>query len=479
MRQHDHTVDPQPGLLSILTAVWDGSPVRHLRTLAESVLHQHGACEWVILDNGCRHARLVSYLRDLSRDARVNLLHAKTNLGITSGLRMCLEHASGQYVLPVDADDVLYPDALKVIATRIVALGYPALLYTDEDKVMGRGVYQPFFKPDWDPVLLLNSAYIAHLGILDRRRALELGVYNDPKVEGSPDWDAFVRFLIADHTAIHIPEVMYSWRVHAQSTADDVASKPYIHSSQKAVLQRYLDAHPHGSKFDVALSPLFGGGAHWRFVRRHGDAQRMVTVTIRDASENARNLAIAARGAPFVHLVGPDVQIDDPDWTWEALGLFELYPDAVMIGGRIRNEQGFINDAGRYFGLHGVWGCPYRGLPVSDPGYFGQVWKQRSVSAVSTQFAVVRSEFLLPLLNAVPEQASVGFLGAWAGAHALRTRKRVVYSPFLSGISDVDWDSFIDTAEMACFESANRDIVPDRRFYSPHLSLRKPFQLEQ
>jgi O-antigen biosynthesis protein len=42
--------------------------------------------------------------------------------------------------------------------------------------------------------------------------------------------------------AVHIPEVVYSWRMHPESTADDAGSKPYIHSSQKAVLHRYLDA---------------------------------------------------------------------------------------------------------------------------------------------------------------------------------------------------------------------------------------------
>lgn len=466
-----------------MTAVWDGSPLRYFRRLAESILQQPGACEWVILDNGCRNRKLVSYLKELSAHAQVKLLRAETNAGIIRGLRMCLEQATGQYVLPVDADDVLYSDAFRVLASWVMAAGYPRLLYTDEDKVMGRGVYQPYFKPDWDPVLLLNSAYIAHLGVMERRTALDLGVYSDGATEGSPDWDAFVRFLIAGQRGAHIPEVVYSWRVHAQSTADDGASKPYIHSSQKAVLQRFLDAQPQGRGFEIEHSPLFGGAAHWRFVRRREDPRAIVTVAIKEPATEARSLAAVARQMAeqqgFVHLVGEDVQMEDTDWIWEAFGVFELHPDAVMMGGRIRNRQGLINDAGRCFGFRGVCGSPYRGRPVSDPGYFGQLSKQRSVSAVSTQLGVVRAEFLLELLDAIPQQASVRFLGAWAGAHALRTGKRVVYSPFLSGISDLDWDSLVDVSEVALFEEMNGDIIPDRRFYSPHFSLREAFEVEK
>ncbi len=186
----------------------------------------------------------------------------------------------GRYVLPVDADDYLYPDAFRVVTSFLRRADYPALLYTDEDKVIGTRFFEPYLKPDWDPVLLLNSAYIAHLGVIDRKKALELGAYTDARTEGSPDWDLFIRFMIAGYTAAHIPEVLYSWRVHAHSTADDSAIKPYVHSSQKAALQRFLDAQPNPEKFSIEYSPLLGGAAHWYFSRQHSDARALVSAVL-------------------------------------------------------------------------------------------------------------------------------------------------------------------------------------------------------
>jgi hypothetical protein len=309
--------------------------------------------------------------------------------------------------------------------------------------------------------------------------------------------------MIAGYTPVHIPEVLYSWRVHAHSTADDTASKPYVHSSQKVALQRFLDAQPNPAKFSIEYSPLLGGAAHWHFSRQHSDPRaldtallisglanngdevkgdypeiRRVSVRIDANVDSLVSLAEeVAEADGLVHLVGDDVEVDDADWPWEAVTLFELHPDAVMIGGRIRNRKNIITEAGRYFGFGGVCGCPDRGRSVLDPGYFGQVWKQRSVSAVSTQFAVIRATFLLELLTVLPRQASLPFFGAWAGAHALRSGKRIVYSPFLSGVSDLDWDSLVAPSERDFFSEMNKDLIPDQRFYSRHLSLEKPFGL--
>ena len=474
-----------PGLLSVLTPVWNGSPVKYLRTLAELIVAQNssGTCEWVILDNGCTNQALLSCLGALRKFPWIKIVSSKTNIGITRGLRLCLEAASGRYVLPVDADDYLYPDAFQVITCWIEETGFPPLLYTDEDKIAGSKFVQPYLKPDWDPVLLLNSAYIAHLGVIDRAKALELGAYSDEQTEGSPDWDLFVRFLVAGHRAVHIPEVLYAWRVHAQSTADDAATKPYIHSSQRAVLQRFLDARPDRSKFKIEHSPLLGGMAHWRFVRDREDQKPVAPVVVKTDAPNcepADLLSLANRLTlqdGFVHFCSDNIRIDHLDWYSETMGLFELHPDTVMIGGRIRNSAGVITEAGDHFGVGDVRCSPNAGRSVLDPGYFTQVWKQRSVSAVSVQFAVMRAAFLVDLLEQLPPRATLPFLGAWAGAYAIRTGRRIIYSPYLSGVSDFHWESLISVMESRLFEDLNRDIIPDRRYYSRHLSLSEPFAL--
>ncbi len=455
-RKSIYTHFPYPGLFSILTPVWDGSPVKYLRQLAESISAQNadGVSEWVVLNNGCSNSRLLRYLDELNRFPWVNLQRTSSNVGITGGLRLCLEKARGRYVLPVDGDDLLYQDALTVVASGVIEANYPALLYTDEDKVIGSGRYQPYFKPDWDPVLLLNSAYIAHLGVIDRERALELGAYSDDETEGSPDWDLFIRFLIAGHSAVHMPEIVYSWRVHASSTADDTASKPYIASSQRKVLQRFLDSRPDGQLFEIEHSPLFAGGAHWHFRMRHEMPRPFGTISIgnterRQLLEMAKELS-ALNG--FVCFTAEDLAVEYPDWKWEAISITELHPDTVMIGGRIRNGKGIITEAGLRLRTSGPCTSPDQGRSIEDPGNFGQMWKQRTVEAVSTRFAVMRAAFLAELLEQLPDGTSVASLGAWAALYARQKGRRIVYSPFLSATSDAHWNEFVSAPEKELFQ---------------------------
>ena len=160
----------------------------------------------------------------------------------------------------------------------------PPLLYSDEDKIIGTQAVQPYFKPDFDPVLLLNSAYIAHLGVVERVKAIELGAYTDRSAEGSPDWDCFVRFYAAGYQAVHIPEVIYSWRMHPESTADDAGSKPYIHASQRAVLERYLEAKDLSETHLLDYSPLLPGTVDWWIERRHVKPVRVLLVSNDDNS---------------------------------------------------------------------------------------------------------------------------------------------------------------------------------------------------
>ncbi len=479
-----------PGLLSILTPVWDGTPLSYYRELAGTIEQQNAAghTEWVILNNGCQKPELLAYLEELQRHAWVTVHNSPENVGIIGGLRLCLERARGRYVLPVDADDWLYPDCLSVVSWWVRESGFPPLLYSDEDKRIDTRAVQPYLKPDFDPVLLLNSAYIAHLGVIDRVMALELGAYSDKNTEGSADWDLFIRFFAAGKAPVHIPEVVYGWRMHPESTADDARSKPYIHRSQRAVLQRYLDLRGIAQDYSVEYSPFVKGTADWWMERKHTRPWPAVLVMLTSPShgkqavkardypdltsvalplDSGLNGLRAVAGEGLVCLVSEDLEIDRDDWLWDAVSLFEKHPDAVMVGGRIRNNRGEIVSAGLVLGFEDGVGCPDAGRPAIDPGYFAQMWKQRSVSAVSSQFGVIRASFLREL----PADASIAFLGAWAGAAALRLGKRIVYSPFLSAVSDVNWDALVTADERERFRNKNRDILPDSRYYSRYLGL--------
>ena len=491
----------EPGLLSFLTTVWN-TPPEYLDGLAAALAPQlrEGGHEWVVLDNGCTERGTLDSLKRLARAPGVRLERVERNVGIIPGMRRCLEAARGRYVLPVDSDDWLTPDAARIVASFLHASGFPAAAYTDEDKLDGKAFVHPYFKPAWDPVLFVNSCYIAHLCAFQREEALKLGVYTNPQAEGAHDWDTYLRFYLAGHTPAHLPEVTYSWRMHPQSTAMRVDSKDYILASHRAVLGGFLERRGKPGRFRLEASPMFGDEPHNWMRRGRVEPRPVLTAlfgaatrepradfpasypghrALRVDSTSAGALREAAHLArdsgALLHLMWEKVRLVGDEWPWEAQGLMELFPDCAMVGGRVLGGDGRVRAAGYYFGFGGGVDCPDRGRDPADPGYFYQLWKPHSVSAVSAQHAVVDPAFLLECLDQPGFGAlSTASLGAWLGAAARRRQRRVIYTPFLEGRCDEDFDALASAAERQAFVRASADLVPDTELLSPRLAHRPP-----
>lgn len=503
-RQHQYPARHEPGLISLVTSAYN-TPVEFLRVLANSVIEQDFGAgtvfEWVLVDNGSTDPATVAELRALAQHDTVRFYRVEHNLGIMGGMRFGVQRATGRYIVPVDSDDYVRPDAVRILAWTIQTHGYPALLYSDEDKIENGVYFEAYFKPAWDPVLFFHSCYIAHLCAIDRGLAVVLGAYSDESSKGCHDWDTFTRFYLAGYEPLHVPEVLYSWRRHSASCAGDIMSKDYIHSSHLNTLQKFLDASAAPERYQITYSPLFQRSPDWRFERNSGAFPHLLTVilaepgdevnldayyrdencevAVLDVESTLESVSVLLRNhraeQGLVRIVSSAAKPLFEDWFSEAVTFFELFPDTAIIGGPIYDYAERTLTGSIYFGFGGACGSPDRMRARQDPGYFVQMWKPHSVSAVSAQHLIVDGSFLLDALASgrIPREIPLSCLGEWLGAVAARWQKRVVYSPFLGVRSTVDWQSQSrwTPTEQGRFAFANGDFIPDLRFYSQHFGL--------
>jgi glycosyltransferase involved in cell wall biosynthesis len=495
-RAEQYVAVPEHGLLSLVTSAYN-TPPEFLRTLAASVLQQDfglgDTVDWLIVDNGSTLRETVECIDSLTSHGFVRVIRIGENAGILGGMKIGAENARGRYILPLDSDGYLYPDCVRIVTHHIQRNGYPALLYSDEDKLDGADFFEPYLKPDWDPVLFVNSCYIAHLGVIDRGLAWMLGAYTDDRTKGCHDWDTFMRFYLAGYEPVHISEVLYSWRIHEPSCSGNIASQDYIHESQRACLGRFLDTQPREGFYYLDYSPLFNRSPNWWIRRRSTPGKNILHILLEEpsgldgheyvaqvipADENAGALLDVLQEMrcqdSLVHLMGSSCKALHADWESEALALFELFRDTAIIGGPMYDAAGTVLCAGIYFGYGDGAGSPDRGRPKHDPGYFAQMWKQHSVSAVRAHNIVISGEFLMDALisGRIPSNAPLRMLGEWLGATALRWGKRVVYSPFLAVQGSLNWEDLVSREDLVRFLESNIDLMPDLRFYSKHLDLR-------
>ncbi|MBP5282356.1 MAG: glycosyltransferase [Lachnospiraceae bacterium] len=181
------------------------------------------------------------------------------NAGISENTNAGLPYVTGDYVGLLDHDDVLTPDALYEMAALILSEEKaPVMLYSDEDKWDGDArYYEPNFKEDFNLDLLLSNNYICHFLVMDTMLFKELKLRK--AFDGAQDYDLVLRASArimaqagADNGEAgaltmltgqirHIPKVLYHWRCHEGSTAENPQSKLYAYDTGRRALQDFAD----------------------------------------------------------------------------------------------------------------------------------------------------------------------------------------------------------------------------------------------
>ncbi|MCD8067773.1 MAG: glycosyltransferase [Lachnospiraceae bacterium] len=238
-------------LFSILVPVYQ-TPENYFREMISSVRAQtYGNWELILAD-----ASPSDQLRGVAEsfhDPRIRYKKLEENKGISANTNEALSQAAGAYIGLLDHDDVLAPDALFEMARAIEESKNnktPArLLYSDEDKWDGeKAYYDANLKPSFDQDLLWSNNYICHFLVMESALMRKLSFR--PAFDGAQDYDLVLRALrcLDRETAdghkssqvLNISRVLYHWRCHRESTADNPQSKRYAYEAGLAAVKEDL-----------------------------------------------------------------------------------------------------------------------------------------------------------------------------------------------------------------------------------------------
>ncbi|MCM1543045.1 MAG: glycosyltransferase [Blautia sp.] len=184
-------------------------------------------------------------------DSRIRYYHLAGNGGIAENTNQGIALAEGGYVGLLDHDDLLTDNALYEMAARIGRERQrgiePQILYSDEDKCNGDGTdfYDPHFKEKFNLDLFLSNNYICHFMVIKRELIQKLLLRKE--YDGAQDYDLALRGVDEiltkgqEKEIVHIPQVLYHWRCHTGSTADNPQSKLYAYEAGRRAVQDFAD----------------------------------------------------------------------------------------------------------------------------------------------------------------------------------------------------------------------------------------------
>jgi len=247
---------------SILTPVYN-TPAGVLEKMLASVETQdYGSWELCLYDDASTEPHVREILAAAAaRDARIRVEFAERNSGIVGASNGALAMAGGEFIALLDHDDLLHPDALGHVSAAIDGAPDVDYLYTDEDKITASGQHRdPFFKPDWSPERMRTQMYTCHLSVLRRSVVEEVGGF-DPEFEGSQDWDLVLKVTERARRVIHVPRILYHWRMlETSAAAGGEAVKPYAFEAGKRAVQAHCDRT--GLQAEVERDPIDPGILH-------------------------------------------------------------------------------------------------------------------------------------------------------------------------------------------------------------------------
>jgi len=227
---------------SIVTPVYETPAAVLQETIASVRAQRHEGWELCLIDDGSSAPHVRKELdRAARRDRRVRVQHRDTQGGIVAASNDALTMATGEFIVLLDHDDLLHPEALSSLAAAIEAHPDTDYLYSDEDKVDAAGNHSgPFLKPAWSPERFRTQMYTCHVSALRRTLVEEVGGFR-AGFEGAQDWDLVLRVTERARRVTHVPKILYSWRMLTTSTASGAEAKPYAYDAGTRALQAHCE----------------------------------------------------------------------------------------------------------------------------------------------------------------------------------------------------------------------------------------------
>lgn len=237
--------------LSLAVPAFETKP-EYMRALIQGCLDQsHENWELIIADGS--ETELVEQTVAEYKDERIRYVRLKENEGIADNTNQALALATGEYCGLLDHDDLLTTDALYHMAKAIVECKQknilPLMLYSDEDKCdsEGKSYFDPHFKLDFNLDLIMTNNYVCHFMMVETEELKKLQIRK--QFDGAQDFDLVLRIVSSlllkeregqgckvEERIVHVPKVLYHWRCHEASTAENPLSKMYAYEAGRKAL---------------------------------------------------------------------------------------------------------------------------------------------------------------------------------------------------------------------------------------------------
>lgn len=175
-------------------------------------------------------------MKYMEADNRIIYKKLEENEGIVGNTNKAIQMATGTYLGLLDHDDILHESALYECMKEIQ--NSVDFIYTDEMKFEKKieDSIDIVCKSGFGKDELRSHNYICHFVVFKKQLLDNMTEFYRREYEGSQDYDMVLRLTEKAEKIVHIPKILYYWRVHAGSVAQNLSVKQYaVDAAIKAI----------------------------------------------------------------------------------------------------------------------------------------------------------------------------------------------------------------------------------------------------
>jgi len=195
---------------------------RFIAETVESVMHStYAFIEVIIVNDGSTDSTDQELSIIKQKYPEIKIFDQK-NKGVAEARNLAIGQASGKYILPLDADDLITPDYIQKAFDIISADEEVKVVYSQAEFIGDKtGLWK---LPPFRRELLARKNLIFVSGLYRKSDYEETGGYC-PEIKGPEDWDFWISMLKYGGKVIRIPEVCFYYRIHPGSKRVAVRNK--------------------------------------------------------------------------------------------------------------------------------------------------------------------------------------------------------------------------------------------------------------
>lgn len=223
-------------LVSVIIPVYNGEDFV-LATIKSALTQTWTNLEVIVVDDGSCDTTLSLLQRCAATEPRLRII-PRANGGVARARNHALAAAQGDFIAPLDADDLWEPTKIELQMQRLAECGEDtAMIYTGwvwidpHGMIVDRSPHWTFEGWVFDQLLEINFTGNASVPLFRRQALEQIGGYNpalaDASAGGCEDWEVALR-IARHHRVSFVPEALVGYRRRPGSMS--TACRTMLHS---------------------------------------------------------------------------------------------------------------------------------------------------------------------------------------------------------------------------------------------------------